>query len=165
MNYISIAGLVLDFIGVIMLGYDLVRVQRKLKDDAWDRLSTLNEATESAGGVERFLKSIDTDWREYEREDGGYTPQYGTFDYQSAQRSIEELKDGINGLADNLHSVAKMMLAGVENDQATAGLSLKVTYTGLVFILLGFAFQICGYLPAELMTGLWRDALALFHRG
>lgn len=52
-------------------------------------------------------------------------------------------------------------LAIVENDQATAGLSLKVTYTGLVFILIGFGLQICGYLPPERMADLWKDAAAI----
>ena len=157
MNYISITGLVLDLIGVIMLGYDLVRVQRKLREDASDRLDTLMEVADSAGGLDKFLKSISGDFREYERDEGRYVPRQGTFDYESAKQSLDELKDSINGLADNLHAVATMMVAGVENDQATAGLSLKVTYGGLLFILIGFGLQICGYLPPELITGLWSN--------
>lgn len=40
---LSVSGLVLDLVGVMMLGADLVRVQRKLRSDASDRLSALTE--------------------------------------------------------------------------------------------------------------------------
>ncbi|MBO9712176.1 hypothetical protein [Sphingomonas sp.] len=145
MNYLSVVGLVLDVAGVLMLGIDLVRVQRKLKGDAEERLSTLNEVAESAGGIDRFLKSISGDWREYDREDGGYVPRHGTFDHRAAEMSLDELKDGINGLADNLQTVATMMVATVESDRKTASMSLWVTYGGLTLIVVGFALQAVAY--------------------
>lgn len=146
MNYLSITGLVLDVIGVLMLGVDLARVQRKLRADAGERLAALNEVAESAGGIDKFLKSISGDWREYERDEGQYVPRYGTFDHQAAESSLDELKDGINGLADNLGTVATMMVATVESDRETASMSLWVTYGGLTLIVAGFALQTITYL-------------------
>lgn len=146
MNYVSICGLISDLSGVLMLGFDLVRVQRKLRADAEERLCSLNEVADAAGGLDNFLASISGDWREYERDDGGYFPVAGTFDYSSAKQSLQELKDGINGLADNLGTVATVMVAGVERDRETAGMSLKVTYCGLALIVVGFLLQVPAYL-------------------
>lgn len=145
-NYLSVSGLLLDMAGVVLLGIDLVRVQRKLRTDAEERLSTLSEVTEATGGLDKFLASISGDWREYERTDEGYRPRHGTFDYDSAERSLDEIKDGINGLADNLSTVATMMVTAVEGDRKTASMSLKVSYGGMALIVCGFILQIPGYL-------------------
>ena len=146
MNVLSITGLGLDLIGVLMLGVDLVRVQHKLRGDAEERLSTLNEVTEAAGGVDNFLKSITGDWREYDYDEGAVFPRDGTFDYQAPKQSFSDMKDGINGLADNLHTVATMLVAGVENDRAMANMSLKVTFLGLALIVIGFLLQALAYI-------------------
>ena len=142
---LSVSGLVLDLVGVMMLGADLVRVQRKLRSDASDRLSALTEVVEGAGGMERFLKSISGDFREYYGDEGQFLPSAGTFDHDAAERSLDEVKDGINGLADHVGTVARMMAATVGSDEQTARMSLRVTYGGLVLILLGFALQAAGY--------------------
>ena len=143
---LSVGGLVLDLVGVMMLGADLVRVQRKLRSDASDRLSALTEVVEGAGGMDSFLKSISGDFREYYRDEGQFLPSAGTFDHDAAERSLDEVKDGINGLADHVGTVARMMAATVESDEQTARLSLRVTYGGLVLIVLGFALQTAGYI-------------------
>ena len=145
MNYLGMVGLVFDVTGVLMLGFDLVRVQRKLRADAEERLATLNEVTDAAGGLDGFLKSISGDWREYEYDEGAMIPR-GGFDHKSAERSFGEVKDGINSLANNLYTVASMMVATVESDRKAAGMSLWVTYMGLLSIVAGFALQFAGYL-------------------
>lgn len=95
--------------------------------------------------MERFLKTISGDFREYYRDEGQFLPSAGTFDHDTAKRSLDEVKDGINGLADHVGTVARMMAATVESDEQTARMSLRVTYGGLVLILLGFALQAAGY--------------------
>ena len=143
---LSVTGLVLDLVGVMMLGVDLVRIQKRLRGDAEDRLAALNDVAEGAGGTEAFLKSISGDFREYYRDEGRYLPSAGTFDHQSAERSLDELKDGVNGLADYLGTLAQMLIASVEGDRETAKISLTVTYGGLSLIVLGFILQIAGYI-------------------
>src|SRR3546814_602634 len=145
MNYLGIVGLGLDLVGVMMLGVDLVRVQRKLRTDAEERLPALSEVADSAGGIDVFLERISGDWREYQRDEGRYIPRAGTFDHRSAEHSIDELKDGVRGLAENMRVVAEMMVATVENDRKTANMSLLVTYGGLCLIIVGFGLQILSY--------------------
>lgn len=146
MIHLSAIGLTLDLVGVLMLGIDLVRVQRKLRRDADDRLASLQDVTEGVGGIDRFLKSVSGDFREYERDEGRYLPRQGTFDSDSAERSFEEMKDGINGLADQVGTFAAMMVTSVEGDQQTASMSLIVSYLGLLFVIIGFGLQIPAYL-------------------
>lgn len=145
MIVLSVGGLILDLVGVVMLGVDLVRVQRRLRNDASDRIAALTEVVAAAGGLDSFLKSISGDFREYYRDEGLFLPSPGTFDANAARQSLEEIKDGINELADNLTSVARMMVATVESDEKTAGMSLSITYTGLALIVAGFTAQAAGH--------------------
>lgn len=142
---LSVGGLILDLVGVTMLGADLVRVQWQLREEASDRISALTEVMKAAGGMDAFLNSVSGDFREYYRDEGAYFPSPGTFDSDAARQSLDEMKDGINGLADNLATVARMMVATVENDEKTAGMSLTFTYAGLVLIVTGFAAQVAAY--------------------
>ena len=145
MIVLSVTGLVLDLVGVMMLGVDLVRIQKRLRGDAEDRLAALNDVAEGAGGTEAFLKSVSGDFREYYRDEGRYLPSESTFDHQSAERNIDELKDVVNGLADHLGTLAQMLIASVESDRETTKISLTFTYGGLSLIVLGFTLQIAGY--------------------
>lgn len=145
MLHLSAVGLILDLVGVLMLGIDLLRVQRKLRHDADDRLASLQEVTSGVGGIDRFLESVSGDFREYERDEGLYLPRNGTFDSDSAKRSFEDMKDGINGLADQVGTMAAMMAASVEGDRKTASMSLIVTYLGLLLVIIGFGLQIPAY--------------------
>jgi len=142
---LSLTGLVLDLVGVMFLGLDLVRIQKRLRRDAEDRLAALNDIAHGAGGTEAFLKGISGDFREYYRDDGQYLPSTGTFDHQSAERNVSELKDGISALAEHLRTLAQMLTSTVEGDRETAKISLTVTYGGLGLIVMGFILQIAGY--------------------
>lgn len=146
MMHLSAIGLILDLVGVLMLGIDLVRVQQKLRRDADDRLASLQDVTDGVGGIDRFLKSVSGDFREYERDEGRYFPRSGTFDPDSAERSFEEMKDSINGLADQVGTLATMMVASVDGDRKTASMSLIVSYLGLLLVIVGFGLQIPAYL-------------------
>lgn len=130
----------------MLLGVDLVRVQRRMRGDAEDRLASLNEVTKGVGGIDGFLTTISGDFREYQYDEGRSLPIDGTFDPSSAQTSLDEIKDGINGLADHLGTVAAMLVANVENDRKTAGTSLILTYFGLMLILAGFFLQMPAYI-------------------
>ncbi|MGQ3296587.1 hypothetical protein [Reyranella sp.] len=145
MIVLTVTGLVFDLIGVMMLGIDLVRIQKRLRGDAEDRLGALNEVAQGAGGTEAFLKAISGDFREYYRDEGRYMPSDGTFDYQSAKQSLDELKGGVSDLANHLGTLARMLMVSVEGDRETAKISLNVSYGGLGLIALGFLMQIAGY--------------------
>lgn len=55
MSTMVVVGLGLDLAGVLMLGIDLVRVQKKLRRDAEERLSALSEVRGSSYRSCRFL--------------------------------------------------------------------------------------------------------------
>lgn len=144
---LSITGLALDLAGVMMLGFDLVRVQRKLRTDAENRLAALSEVVESTEGIDAFLKNISADWRSYvDIGEGMYKPESGSFDPAAAEHSLDDIKSGISGLAGDLRTLARMMLVSVESDRKTVNLSLGMSYGGLVLIGLGFLLQILAYL-------------------
>lgn len=146
MIVLSLTGLTLDLAGVMLLGFDLVRIQRNLRRHAEDRLSSLHDVAEAAGGMDSFLKSVSSDFREYYRDEGRYLPSDSTFDHQSAEQSFDEVKGSIADLAGHLGTMAGMLVASVESDRQTAEMSLRYTYIGLMLIVVGFVLQMPGYL-------------------
>ncbi|MGC6329123.1 hypothetical protein [Rhizorhabdus sp. FW153] len=146
MIVLGLTGLALDLAGVMLLGFDLVRIQRDLRRHAEARLSSLRDVAEAAGGMDSFLTSVSSDFREYYRDEGAYLPSDGTFDYQSAKRSFDEVKGSIANLAEHLGTMAAMLGATIESDKETAGMSLRFTYMGLLLIVAGFILQMAGYL-------------------
>lgn len=143
MKLLTIIGLFFDFIGVLLLGFDLVRVQRKLRTDAESRLASLSEVIESTESIDTYLKNITADWRNYaDMGEGLYEPISESFDHHAAKYSLDEIKSGVSGLADDLHTLAMMMLVSVKSDRETVKLSLGLSYIGLALIALGFILQI-----------------------
>ena len=61
MIFLSIAGLAIDLAGVMMLGVDLVRVQRRLRADAENRVTRLDAILESIGGIDGWAETVDSD--------------------------------------------------------------------------------------------------------
>ncbi|MDO8271634.1 MAG: hypothetical protein Q7U82_06890 [Gammaproteobacteria bacterium] len=124
-----------------------MRVQRKLRTDAENRLSALAEVVESTEGIDPFLNNISADWRSYvDIGEGLYEPELGSFNPDAAKYSLDDIKSGISGLAGDLRTLSTMMLASVESDRKAVSLSLSVSYGGLVLIVLGFLLQMLAYL-------------------
>lgn len=143
MTGLTLIGLLLDLVGVVLLGFDLVRIQRKLRRDAEERIATLAGVVEANEGVESWMNELgrSADWREYQRDDGGYWPVGGTFDSSAAQSSFKELGAQVAEIGSSVHRLAHMMSINVLNDQSTAHLSLKFSYIGLALVVIGFALQ------------------------
>ena len=58
MHYLTILGLVFDVIGVILLGIDLIRLQRATKDRAKEGRAMFDEIEEEYGGIESWADEI-----------------------------------------------------------------------------------------------------------
>lgn len=145
MSNLSIAGLVLDLAGVLMLGADLVRVQRRLSREAKDRLTALDQILEEIGGIEGWAKTIPNDFRDWQWDEGRTIHLDGTFDSQQARESFKDAIDTIEGIGAQVLTLAKMQVAAIESDTDTADKSLFFSYFGLTFIALGFALQVAAY--------------------
>ncbi len=146
MNYLSITGLVLDLTGVMMLGIDLVRVQRRLRGDAEDRISRLDHILEEIGGIDAWAETVPDDFREWQWEEGRTVMLDGTFDPRQARESFKEALDTISVVGTHVLTLAKMQVAAIDSDKDTANLSLRFSYTGLAFIAAGFCLQLPAYL-------------------
>lgn len=146
MNYLSISGLVLDLTGVMMLGVDLVRVQNRLRSEAEDRISRLDNILEEIGGIDAWAETVPDDFREWQWEEGRTVMLEGTFDPRQARESFKEALDTISAVGTHVLTLAKMQSAAIDTDRATAALSLRFSYAGLALIAIGFSLQLPAYL-------------------
>ena len=146
MVHLSITGLALDLAGVMMLGVDLVRVQRRLRGDAEQRISRLDEILEEIGGIDSWAETVPSDFREWQWEEGRTVMLPGTFDPDRARESFEEALSTISAVGTHVLRLANMQLATVDADRVTANLSLRYSYIGLALIAIGFCLQIIAYL-------------------
>jgi hypothetical protein len=146
MNLLSISGLVLDLSGVLLLGVDLVRVQQRLRGDAEDRITKLDEILEEIGGIDGWAETVPSDFREWQFEESRTVMLPGTFDPRQARESFDEALSTISAVGMHVLTLAKMQSATIEADRSTARLSLRFSYIGLLFITLGFALQLPAYM-------------------
>lgn len=146
MNYFSVIGLVFDVSGVMLLGCDLVRVQRRLRGDAEERVSRLDAILEEIGGIDGWAETVPSDFREWSWEEGRTVMLPGTFDPRQARESFREALDTIAGIGTHVLTLARMQAAAIEVDRSTANLSLRYSYGGLGLILIGFGLQLPAYL-------------------
>ncbi len=145
MQSLVILGLALDFVGVALLGFDLVRLQIGMKRSAERRLAevrdVLDEYREIGDWVEDIAKNAY--WTEFHNTEGFmYEPSPGTFDPAAAQASFKDAMDAVSVNALKIEVVGKVVMAGYQEDQRSANASLWVSFTGLALILVGFSLQI-----------------------
>lgn len=146
MIYLSITGLALDLAGVLLLGVDLVRVQRRLRGDAEERVSRLDEILEEIGGIDGWAETVPSDFREWQWEEGRTVMVPGTFDPEQTRESFQEALSTISAVGSHVLTLANMQLAAIDADRSTANLSLRYSYVGLALVALGFVLQILAYL-------------------
>lgn len=144
MTRLTILGLILDLVGVLLLGVDVLRIQWRLRREARDRLASLAEVFDGYENLERWMDELarNADWREHERDEGRYVPVSGTFDPGAARESITEITRQISELGSDIAKLAQLQMAAANADRKTAGISLAYTFTGLAMIVVGFALQI-----------------------
>ena len=148
MNALSVIGLATDLVGVLLMGVDLARIQRKLRSDARERLASLTDVFEGKDKLDEWLAEIarSSDWRETDYDEGRSHYLPGTFDPKAAQESIRALTGEVANLGLDIARLAKLQIVAAEADQKTARYSLAATYAGLGLICIGFVFQIVGSL-------------------
>lgn len=147
MNFV-VVGLILDLVGVALLGFDIIRIQTSLRRGATLRLSKLNEVASEYGGIEQWSKWIGEDayWTHWYSDEGRMLPDKDSFDPDAAQKSFSEATEAISSLSQHVHKLGELLLSSTKSDKETAATSLVVTIFGLVLILCGFGFQIYGSL-------------------
>jgi hypothetical protein len=150
----SAIGLVLDLAGVLLLGFDLIRVQRMLRAQAAKDLARFDEMADSYGGTESWIAEI--------KKSARWIPESSYSDHHAqdevsfnAERAVEKLKEAVEcmeGLAQHLAEVASLQRHQAEGNREAARASLRYSIIGLVFIFFGFLFQMFGTLHINLLV-------------
>jgi hypothetical protein len=141
-------GLVLDLIGVLLLGFDLIRVQRMLRQQAAKDLAHFDEMANDYGGTESWIEEIHKSAR-WVRE-SSYSDYHAQDEVSyNAERAIEkigEITECMDGLAGHLGRVVSLQKKQAEGNRNAAHASLRYSILGLMFIFFGFLLQMIGSL-------------------
>ena len=140
----QIVGLVFDMIGVILLGIDLILVQRTLKLQATQRRDELDAFLEEFGGIESWASEIgkqsrwvqQAEYSDYHAEDEvSYNASRSAENTKELARSVESVSQWMTGLV-------KLHLKESQIGETAAKSSLRFTAIGLFLIVTGFSMQI-----------------------
>ena len=147
------AGLVADLIGVLFLGFDVIKIQRNLRQSAQEKFDGANEVLGDYDQFGDWVKEVkrNADWRDWDYEEGQVSYRAGTFDHDAAERSISDIMLAISNVNESLSKIAEITVDGAIQDQHTAERSLKMSYMGLALITIGFALQIVSQLTNDIM--------------
>jgi len=142
----NLIGLFLDLIGVLALGWDVVRIQRGLLASARANASALQKLDADYGGSASWLEETK---RSLKWVPGSAFQRYHAEDEVSynAKRTAELAKDtadAAGGIGEYVVALAKILNARADEDVKTAGASLKISYAGLALICTGFLLQAHG---------------------
>ncbi|MEZ2145793.1 hypothetical protein AAE026_26395 [Bradyrhizobium sp. DN5] len=141
-------GLILDLFGVLLLGADLIRVQRMLRAQAANDLADFDQMAEEYGGTESWIQEIKKSARWVKESSYSDFLAQDEVSY-NAERAIEAVKEAVGcmeGLAGHLASVVALQKKQAEGNRMTARASLRYSVIGLIFIFVGFVLQMIGSL-------------------
>jgi hypothetical protein len=144
-----VSGLIADFVGVSLLGFDLIRVQRMLRANAAAELSRFNAMAEDYGGVESWIKEIrkSTRWVNAHEYSDYQADDEISYNVRRAIEGLSETSECVSALACHLTEIVTLSQQKVEGDSVTAQSSLRLSVIGLALILIGFCGQLIGSLP------------------
>lgn len=142
---ISTIGLILDFVGVLLLGFDLIRVQHSLRRQSRKDVQRLQEISAEYGGLSAWLDELacSGDWRESQYEEGRIV-FYDGFDLDMAKRDFQDLTAAAKASQSFASSVALFVTAQVQSAEEAARSSLILSYFGVGLITIGFGLQLWG---------------------
>jgi hypothetical protein len=143
---IILLGLLLNLVGVLLLGFDVLHVQKMLRQSASEVLDKVHSVFDEADEAGKTLRDVAFDHRHYDLDEGQVVYFHDSFDERAAQRSQEALNQSISNLSKGLSRLADIALTGADAQETSANLSRKRTLIGLGLVIVGFALQIIGQL-------------------
>ena len=145
----SSSGLALDLIGVSLLGYDLIRVQRKMRNEAKQSLSEYERLIQENGGFDEYIAEIkrNSRWVSSHEYSDYHAEDEVSFNARQSQQQMQELADCSDSLADHVSEIVKIYRDQTERDKKLSDVSIKYSVLGIVFIVIGFAFQLVANIP------------------
>lgn len=144
-NY-SIVGLILDVVGVCLLGFDLIRLQRSIRLRGKEGRARFDDLESKYGGIEFWADDL--------KDQSRFTLDYGRSSVSIGGKALHHTDEileivsnlalTVNGLAAQLTSVAGILRSNAVEDDRLASISLKFSVLGIAFLVAGFSLQIVG---------------------
>ena len=143
--WLSPVGLSLDFVGVILLGIDLVRVQGSMKQQANADLARFNAMVEEHGGTEEWVKFIKGGEHWIDPDD--YYPNHSADDdvsveLRSTKVQLKELMQAITNIAEATTKLITFQHEQAKSNARVADASIRFSIWGLSLICVGFVLQL-----------------------
>jgi len=141
LHIVSAVGLAIDLLGVLILGYDLLRLQRSLRSEARERASEVKKFYDDYIPAEEWADEIRT-------HAGRLTCRSSRDLFASSDGALSdglsEVAEALDFVAVRIASQAKLERRRSEQDEQSAMVSFKLSGRGLALILSGFFIQLIG---------------------
>lgn len=139
MVWLSGLGLLFDLVGVVLLGIDLIQVQRAQRTAAARDQKALNEA------FPNFLTlEFERTYLETGVSGGGEFDGDGGVDPRGLDVTLRAFRSEIDKSADGVVNIIEYLFASVGEKANETQRSLQFSYAGLALIVVGFALQLAG---------------------
>ena len=137
-------GLILDVIGVLLLGFDLVRVQKSLRTQARNDLARFKAMVEDYGGAESWLEEIakNSRWIDESAYSEKHTEDEVSYNARHAIDQLGELAQSVSGLAEAITKIILFQKEQAEANSRIANASILYSILGLALIFVGFLMQL-----------------------
>lgn len=139
-----ITGLVLDLVGVLLLGADLIRLHRSLRTRATTIREFYDQLDEAYGGVESWMRDVAekcTGWKEPPRSSRDPAELHNLGNTIGV---VTEVAEGVYAVASRVARVNEVLVDSARQDESLSTRSMLFSWLGLVFLTTGFILQIIG---------------------
>lgn len=144
MIWLSVVGLILDLLGVLILGVDVLNLQREQRRAAQTNTLLLAEAFEGGGSLEDIRTYVESgDFSE------GLFEGDGGVDVRALNASLKNLKSEAQLVGDGLVNTLDYLVRSVGQQSEAASRSLRLTSLGLGLIVVGFCLQVAGTISSN----------------
>jgi hypothetical protein len=137
-------GLISDVIGVLLLGFDLVRVQKSLRTQARNDLARFEKMVEDYGGTESWVEDIskNTRWVNERQYMAHHAEDEVSFNARHTTERLAELAQSVTALAQPVTKIILFQKDQADANNRIANASIRYSIFGLVLIFIGFSMQL-----------------------
>jgi hypothetical protein len=146
----SILGLLFDFVGVVILGIDLVRLQRNTTRTAQRNLNVYKDLGEQFGGIESWADELEKSARHWISQSSywdHHSEDEVSYNARDTRQIAADVANAASGLATYVYKLTETARQRAEEDARLSTGSLRFSVVGLILVAIGFAMQAIGALP------------------
>ena len=143
---ISTVGLCADAFGAGLLGFDLIRLQHRIRREAADRQTMLEGVAEQYGGVAAWAADIKKQarWVPSSAYEDYHAEDVISYNTRNLADRAEELGDCVNGLGEHVARITEYLGEAAKSDTTTSAISIRYSIVGLALLFFGFVLQTLG---------------------